>query len=165
MKKEEERRRRWRRRRKEKQRRQNKKYVIFLFYPLSVGCFSPISFIIFFSVLPAICNREQDGEKLRKKFSSLARELRYIRKKRPKRYSFVISGTGPKLVQPLRFAVFMVKPAVSRFWSIFLIFRFFQRTGPDWTPVSGWTGRSGPVFKTMHIMDNLLYWKLYYQMI
>jgi hypothetical protein len=57
MKKKEER----RRRRKEKQRRQNKKYVIyFLFYPLS--------FIIFFSVLPAIYKREQDREKLRKNF-------------------------------------------------------------------------------------------------
>ena len=149
MKKEEERRRRWRRTRKEKQRRQSKKIRYFIFYPLSFACFSPISFIIFFSVLLAIYNREQDGEKLRKKFSSLARELCYIRKKRPKRYSFVISGTGPKLVQPLQFAVFMVEPAVFGFWSIFLIFLFFQRTGPDWTPVSGWTGRSGPVFKTI----------------
>ena len=64
---------------------------------------------------------------------------------RPKRCSFVMSGTGPKSVQPLRFAVFMVELAVSGFWPIFLIFRFFQLTGPDWTPVPGWTGRSGPV--------------------
>ena len=125
MKKEEERRRRWRRSRKEKQRRQTKKIRYFLFYPLSFACFSLISFIIFFSVLSAICNRKHDEEKLRKKFSSLARELRYIRKKRPKRYSFVISVTRPKPVQPLRFAVFMVEPAVSGFWPIFLIFRFF----------------------------------------
>ena len=107
---------------KEKKRKTTKteqKISYFLFYPLSFACFSLISFIIFFFVLPAICNREQDGEKLRKKlrkkFSSLAKELRYIRKKRPKRYSFVISGTGPKPVQPLRFAVFMVEPAVFGF--------------------------------------------------
>jgi hypothetical protein len=40
----------------------------FLFYPLSFASFSPISFIIFFSVLPTICKREQDREKLRKIF-------------------------------------------------------------------------------------------------
>jgi hypothetical protein len=57
-----------RRRRKEKQRRQNKKIRYFLLYPLSFACFSPISFIIFFSVLPTIYKREQDREKLRKKF-------------------------------------------------------------------------------------------------
>ena len=67
----------------------------------------------------------------------------------PKWCNFGISGTGPKPVQTLRFAVFMVEPAVSGFWPIFLFFRFFQRTGPDWAPVLGWTGRSGPVFKTM----------------
>ena len=39
----------------------------FLFYPLSFACFSPTSFIIFFSI-PAIWKREQDREKLRKNF-------------------------------------------------------------------------------------------------
>jgi hypothetical protein len=39
----------------------------FLFYHLSFGCFSPTSFIIFFSI-PAIWKREQDREKLRKNF-------------------------------------------------------------------------------------------------
>uniref|UniRef100_A0A2N9FF90 Uncharacterized protein n=1 Tax=Fagus sylvatica TaxID=28930 RepID=A0A2N9FF90_FAGSY len=56
---------------------------------------------------------------------------------RPKRYSFVTSGTGPKPVQPLRFAVFTAEPPVAGFWPIFLNFRFFQRTGPDRTPVPG----------------------------
>ena len=96
-----------------------KKYAIFYSILFSFACFSPISFIIFFSVLSVICNREQDGEKLRKKlrkkFSLLARELHYIRRKRPTRYSFVIRGTGPKPVQSLRFAVFMVEPAVPGF--------------------------------------------------
>ena len=138
MKKEEERKKKkMKKEKKRKTRKTEQKIRYFLFYPLSFACFSPISFIIFFSVLSAICNREQDGEKLRKKFFSLARELHYIRRKRPKRYSFVIRGTGPKPVQPLRFAVFMVEPAVPGFQSIFLIFRFFQRTGPDWTPVPG----------------------------
>ena len=116
MKKEEERKKKkMKKEKKRKTRKTEQKIRYFLFYPLSFACFSLISFIIFFSVLPAICNREQDGEKLRKKFSSLARELRYIKKKRPKRYSFVIRGTGPKPVQPLRFAVLMVEPAVPGF--------------------------------------------------
>ena len=46
---------------KKNKRRQNKTIRYFLFYPLSFACFSLISFIIFFSVLPAICKREQDG--------------------------------------------------------------------------------------------------------
>ena len=60
----------------------------------------------------------------------LARELRYIRKKRPKRYSFVISGTGPKPVQPLRFAVFTVELLVSGFCLFFSKFPVFSKS---WT--------------------------------
>ena len=47
---------------------EQKKYAIFFFYPLSFACFSLFSFFIFFFVLPTIYKREQDGEKLRKKF-------------------------------------------------------------------------------------------------
>ena len=60
-----------------------------------------------------------------------------IRKNRPKRHSFEISQTGPKLVQPLQFVVFTVEPPVSSFCPIFLNFRFFQRIGPDKAPVPG----------------------------
>ena len=45
-----------------------KKYAIFYSILFSFACFSPISFIIFFSVLSVIYKREQDREKLRKKF-------------------------------------------------------------------------------------------------
>jgi hypothetical protein len=82
--KDEERRRKKKKMKKEKKRKTTKteqKIRYFLFYPLSFACFSPISFIIFFSVLPAIYNREQDGEKLRKKFSLLARALLHKEKK------------------------------------------------------------------------------------
>jgi polyferredoxin len=60
-----------RRRKKEKKRKTTKieqKIHYFLFYLLSFACFSPISFIIFFSVLPAIWKKEQDRKKLRKNF-------------------------------------------------------------------------------------------------
>jgi hypothetical protein len=51
-------------------------------------------------------------------------------KKEQKRCSFGISGTGPKLVQPLRFAVFTVEPVVFGFLSLFPNFSFFIE--PDW---------------------------------
>ena len=73
------------------------------------------------------------------------------RKRRPKRCSFGISGTRPKSVQPLRFAIFTVKPPVFGFCLFFLNFRFFWSTEPNKVLVPGWTGRSDPVFKTMEI--------------
>ena len=73
-------------------------------------------------------------------------------KRRPKRCSFGISGTEPKPVQPLQFVVLMIELPVSGFWPIFLKFRFFQRTRTDKGLVPGWTGQSGPVFKTMHFI-------------
>ena len=54
-----------------------------------------------------------------------------VKNKRAKRHSFGIKWTGPKPVEPCRFAVFTVEPAVPGFWSIFPDFRFFKRTGPD----------------------------------
>jgi hypothetical protein len=47
-------------------------------------------------------------------------------KRRPKWCSFGISGTGPKPIQPLRFAVFTVEPPVSGFLLLFLNFWFFK---------------------------------------
>ena len=52
-------------------------------------------------------------------------------------------------VEPVRFTVFSIEPTISSFCCFFLYFRFLKITGPNQTPVHGWTSRSGPVFKTM----------------
>lgn len=60
--------------------------------------------------------------------------------------------TVAKPVQPFRFSVFPVEPTVTGYFRFFFHFLFLWIIGPDWCPVSGWTGwtgRSDPVFKTM----------------
>ena len=74
-----------------------------------------------------------------------------IRNKESKR-CFGISRTGPKPVQPWRFAVSPVESPISGFLSLFSNFWFFRKTKQDKTLVPGSTdrtGRSGSVFKTI----------------
>jgi hypothetical protein len=52
-------------------------------------------------------------------------------------------------IKPVRFMVFPIDPAVSGFCCFFLYFQFLKITGSDQTPVHGWTGQSGSIFKTM----------------
>ena len=44
---------------------------------------------------------------------------------------------------------FSIELAGLYYLPVFKLFPVFTITGPDWSPVPGWTGQSGPVFKTM----------------